>query len=138
MPYLHSSFLYSYKMTQQSIYLLLDYNTPLLINYRNRHLLQLHTRDHLQHKHLKKGRKTKLVIDFHTPPKSMFFKLKQQKSRHMPFTVVTGTILVIVAHTCIPSAHVHVCNLLPGTGNGVKHFNTFSYQRTIMTTYCIQ
>lgn len=65
MPYLHSSFLYSYKMTQLSIYQLLDYNTPLLINYRNRHLLQLHTRDHLQHKHLKKGRKPewKLAID---------------------------------------------------------------------------
>lgn len=41
-------------MTQLSIYQLLDYNIPLLINYRSHHLLQLHTRAHLQHKHLKK------------------------------------------------------------------------------------
>lgn len=71
--YLHSSFLYSYKMTQLSIYQLLDYNIPLLINYRNHHLLQLHTRDHLQHKRLKKERKTnykKLMISSFIPMKA--------------------------------------------------------------------
>lgn len=134
-------------MTQLSIYQLLDYNIPLLINYRNHHLLQLHTRDHLQHKHLKKtGNQLWKLIFGLFPSLNHISMLWHHQSSRNPFKgkgtchshQIIPLVFEVVVYTCIPSAHVHICNLLPCTGDRIKHFHAFSYQRTIMTTYRIQ